>query len=133
MGGHDVDIVSLTTGGCGKLSTGPERSGPGLPRSPHNPSMATHDGDRDPVRFLTIADTAELLNLSTRQVYALVRSGELPAVRLGSQRSWRVERSVLDGYIAAKYEEARRSNAWHEAQAIDVPDLFAPRQGPGPR
>lgn len=94
--------------------------------------MAIHDGNSAPARFLTIADTAELLNISTRQVYALVRSGELPAIQLGAQRSWRVERSVLDGYIAAKYEEARRSAAWRQTEAIEVADLFGPRRGPTP-
>ena len=30
-------------------------------------------------RFLTLADVAEVLNISSSQTYALVRSGELPA------------------------------------------------------
>jgi excisionase family DNA binding protein len=75
-------------------------------------------------RFLTLADTAEVLAISTRQAYALVRSGELPAIQVGSQGAWRIERSVLDGYIAAKYEEARRSARWRQAQYADVPELF---------
>ena len=79
-------------------------------------------------RFLTLADTAELLNISPRQAYALVRSGELPAIQVGAQGSWRVERAVLDGYIAAKYEEARRSAAWRQTEPLDVSDLFAPRR-----
>lgn len=32
-------------------------------------------------RFLTLADTADVLNISASQAYALVRSGELPAIK----------------------------------------------------
>ena len=59
-------------------------------------------------RFLTLADTAEVLNVSASQAYALVRSGELPAIKVGGRGQWRVERSVLESYIEAKYEESRR-------------------------
>jgi len=81
---------------------------------------------RGPGRFLTLADTAELLNISARQAYALVNSGELPAIRIGRSGAWRIERSVLDGYIAAKYEEARRAARWRQAEFADVADLFEP-------
>lgn len=66
-------------------------------------------------RFLTLADTAELLAISTNQAYALVRSGELPAIKVGSSRQWRVERSVLESYIEAMYEETRRMNLWNQS------------------
>jgi len=67
-------------------------------------------------RFLTIADTAELLNVSTSQVYALVRSGELPAIKVGGAGHWRIERSVLESYIDAMYEQTRRRNLWQQAE-----------------
>ncbi|MCU1527469.1 MAG: DNA-binding protein, partial [Frondihabitans sp.] len=66
-------------------------------------------------RFLTLADTAEILNVSASQAYALVRSGELPAIKIGGHGHWRVERSVLESYIGAKYEEARRMNLWNQS------------------
>lgn len=75
-------------------------------------------------RFLTLADTAEVLNISVSQAYALVRSGELPAIKIGGNGHWRVERDVLEGYIAGKYEENRRRNAWNQAEYSDVPELF---------
>ena len=83
-------------------------------------------------RFLTIADTAEVLNISASQAYALVRSGELPAIKIGGRGQgiggqWRVERDVLEGYIAGKYEENRRRNLWNQAEFTDVPELFAER------
>lgn len=72
-------------------------------------------------RFLTIADTAEVLSISTRQAYALVRSGELPAIRVGAQ--WRIERTVLEGYIQALYEQTRRAGLWRQADFADVAEF----------
>lgn len=76
-------------------------------------------------RFLTVADTAEILNVSVNQTYALLRSGELPAIRIGRQGQWRVERDVLESFIAAKYEESRRMGLWQQAEHADLPELFA--------
>lgn len=67
-------------------------------------------------RFLTLADTAEILNVSASQAYALVRSGELPAIKIGGHGHWRVERSVLEAYIEGKYEESRRRGLWNQAE-----------------
>jgi len=79
-------------------------------------------------RFLTLADVAEVLNISASQAYALVRSAELPAIKVGAAGHWRVERSVLESYIEAKYEEARRMNLWNQAEFADIPELtIAPR------
>jgi len=76
-------------------------------------------------RFLTIADTAEILNISVGQAYALVRNGELPAIKLGEHGQWRVEREVLEAYIAGRYEQARRAGLWNQAEFTDLPELFA--------
>jgi excisionase family DNA binding protein len=78
-------------------------------------------------RFLTLADVAEVLNISATQAYALVRSGELPAIKVGGSGHWRIERDRLEDYIAAKYEENRRSGLWRQAEFADVPDLFIDR------
>ena len=48
-------------------------------------------------RFLTLADVAEVLNTSSAQVYALVRRGELPAIKIGGRGQWRVEASAARG------------------------------------
>jgi len=77
-------------------------------------------------RFLTLADVAEVLNVSASQAYALVRSGELPAIKVGGHGHWRIERDVLESYIAGKYEEARRIGLWHQSDYADLPELFAP-------
>ncbi|QTG80635.1 helix-turn-helix domain-containing protein [Arthrobacter crystallopoietes] len=59
-------------------------------------------------RFLTLTDVAEILQISSSQAYALVRSGELPAIQIGGRGQWRVEQLMLDQYIDNKYAETRR-------------------------
>lgn len=75
----------------------------------------------DVARFLTVADTAEVLSLATDDVVALVESGELPAIRVGGH--WRVERKVLEGYIDAMYEESRRRALWQQSDFANLPEL----------
>jgi excisionase family DNA binding protein len=58
-------------------------------------------------RFLPLTDVAEILNVSAAQAYALVRSGELPAIKVGGRGQWRVETTVLEDYIQRKYAETR--------------------------
>jgi excisionase family DNA binding protein len=58
-------------------------------------------------RFLTLADVAEVLSTSSAQVYALVRRGDLPAIRIGGRGQWRVESTQLEAYIARMYDETR--------------------------
>ena len=45
-------------------------------------------GDLRDVRFLTVAEVADMMRVSRMTVYRLVHSGELPAIRFG--RSYRV-------------------------------------------
>jgi excisionase family DNA binding protein len=58
-------------------------------------------------RFLTLADVTEILNISAAQAYALVRSGELPAIQIGGRLQWRIEASELEGYIQRMYSKTR--------------------------
>lgn len=58
-------------------------------------------------RFLQLADVCEVLNISSSQAYALVRSGDLPAIRIGGRGQWRVEASELEAFIQRKYTETR--------------------------
>jgi excisionase family DNA binding protein len=59
-------------------------------------------------RFLTLTDVADILNISASQTYALVRSGELPAIKIGGRGQWRVERTMLEAYVERMYEQTRR-------------------------
>ena len=56
-------------------------------------------------RFLLLSDVAAELNVSDSQVYHMVRSGELAAIKIGGRGQWRVERTQLEAYIATKYAE----------------------------
>ena len=58
-------------------------------------------------RFLQPAEVAEVLNTSSAQVYALLRSGELPGIKLGGRGQWRVEVSELEKFIERMYAETR--------------------------
>ncbi len=49
--------------------------------------------DLSEVRFLTVAEVAEMMRVSRMTVYRLVHSGELPAIRFG--RSFRVPESAV--------------------------------------
>ncbi len=64
--------------------------------------------DAMPQRFLTLADVTDELNISAAQAYALVRSGELPAIQVGGRGQWRVEVSELEAYIQRMYAQTRQ-------------------------
>jgi excisionase family DNA binding protein len=55
-------------------------------------------------RFLTAAEVAELLRVSTMTGYRLIKAGQLPAVRVG--KSYRVREDDVDRYLARTYTEA---------------------------
>ena len=70
-------------------------------------------------RFLTLADVADTLNISASQTYALVRSGDLPAIKVGGRGQWRVEATELEAYIQRMYAQTR---AKVEARAAGLAD-----------
>ncbi|GAB3534659.1 helix-turn-helix domain-containing protein [Arthrobacter tecti] len=49
------------------------------------------------VRFLTVAEVADVMRVSKMTVYRLVHSGEMPAVQFG--RSYRVPESAVEQYL----------------------------------
>lgn len=57
--------------------------------------------------LLTVAEVAEMLRVSTMTVYRLIRTGELPAVRVG--RNYRVRRADLDAYLQEQLVEPERA------------------------
>ena len=72
-------------------------------------------------RFLTLADVAEVLNTSSAQVYALVRRGDLVAIKIGGRGQWRVEADQLEAYIARMYDEARTFVSEHPYDEAEPP------------
>jgi len=79
-------------------------------------------------RFLTLTDVADILNISTADAYQLVRSGELPAIKIGGGGHWRIEREVLEAYIEGQYEEARRMSLWEQSNLASVIDFPSKRR-----
>jgi excisionase family DNA binding protein len=55
------------------------------------------------VRFLTVAEVAELMRVSKMTVYRLVHSGDLTAVRVG--RSFRVPERAVHAYLREAFQE----------------------------
>jgi excisionase family DNA binding protein len=62
-------------------------------------------------RFLTLADVAEILATSNAQVYALVRRGDLRALKIGGRGQWRVEAVELEAFIQRMYDQTDAETA----------------------
>jgi excisionase family DNA binding protein len=58
-------------------------------------------------RFIPLTEVSEILDISAAQAYALVRSGDLPAIKVGGRGQWRVETVELESYIERMYAETR--------------------------
>jgi excisionase family DNA binding protein len=54
-------------------------------------------GSFDDVRFLTVAEVAEMMRVSKMTVYRMVHAGELPAIRFGRSFRVPVTRSMRPG------------------------------------
>jgi excisionase family DNA binding protein len=83
---------------------------------------------------LTLTDVAEVLNVSSAQVYALVRSGDLAAIKIGGRGQWRVERDQLEAYIQRMYAETAEFVSSHPLtrdEELDKPSPDAPGQPNG--
>ena len=57
-----------------------------------------------PGGLLTAAEVARVMRVSTMTVYRIIKSGELPAVRVG--RSFRVRDIDVDSYLGSRYTQA---------------------------
>lgn len=85
-------------------------------------------------RFLLLSDVCEILNISSSQGYALVRSGDLPAIRIGGRGQWRVEATELEAYIQRMYAETRAYLAdGPEAEPAEFADATAAPLAEDPR
>ena len=78
----------------------------------------THRSAVEP-RFMTLDDVAVYLNVSVPQAYALVRSGELPAIKIGGRGVWRVDRNQLEAYIERLHEQTQEWAKTHPLNARD--------------
>lgn len=62
--------------------------------------------DRETTRatYLTVAEVAGMLRVSTMTVYRLIKAGELPAVRVG--KSYRLAEDDVDRFVAKGFTVA---------------------------
>jgi excisionase family DNA binding protein len=60
--------------------------------------------DLSDVRFLTVAEVADLMRVSNMTVYRLVHSGELPAIRFG--RSFRIPETAVEAVLQIPVADA---------------------------
>ena len=77
-------------------------------------------------RFLKLAQVAEALSISDSQTYALVRSGDLRAIKVGGRGQWRVEATELEAFIQRAYAETAQFVAEHP---LGRGDELAPDDG----
>lgn len=66
-----------------------------------------------------------MLNTSIAQVYALVRRGDLVAIKLGGRGQWRVEASELEAFISRQYSSTREyisRHPWGESDGAPTED-----------
>lgn len=111
------DAVKLSTSQSGRIGRADNRV------------MIQH-GPGDAIgRFLTVADAAEVLAVDVEAVHDLIRSGELPAIRVGERGPWRIERTQLEVWIDDQYEATRRYSAWHQGEFANVIELSGARAG----
>ncbi len=74
-------------------------------------------------RYLTLDAVAAYLSVSVPQVYSLVRSGELPAIKIGGRGVWRVDRNKLDDYLDQLEKETAE---WAKAHPLNPRDKSVP-------
>jgi len=55
-------------------------------------------------RFLTPAEVADMLRVSTMTVYRLIKAGDIPALKVG--KSYRLREDDVDRWIAAGFTQA---------------------------
>jgi len=57
-----------------------------------------------PARFLTVAEVADLLRVSSMTVYRLIEAGDLRALRVG--KSFRINTDDLEQFLGSRYTQA---------------------------
>jgi excisionase family DNA binding protein len=67
-------------------------------------------------RFIPLTEVSEILDISAAQAYALVRSGALPAIKVGGRGQWRVETTELESYIERMYRQTRQLVQTHQGE-----------------
>ncbi|HIY66004.1 MAG TPA: helix-turn-helix domain-containing protein [Candidatus Agrococcus pullicola] len=76
-------------------------------------------------RHFSPSDVAELLQLEVGEVFELIDTGELPAVRIAGKA--RVPAGALEQLLEHRQEAQRRASLWQQSQTASIADLFGQR------
>jgi hypothetical protein len=68
-------------------------------------------------------DGIPLVFLDIPQAYAMVRSGDLPAIKIGGRGVWRVDRTKLDDYLDRLEQQTA---AWAKANPLNAKEKQEP-------
>ncbi|WP_152351510.1 helix-turn-helix domain-containing protein [Brachybacterium subflavum] len=73
-------------------------------------------------RFVSLEHVQSELSISYQQALALVRSGELRAIKVGGRGQWRVSLGALEDYIADRYAETAAMVSSRDGHELPAPD-----------
>jgi len=75
--------------------------------------VSSPDDAGPPPRFLKLIQVGQILGCSDAQVYALVRHGTIPAIKVGGRGQWRIETCELECAIEKMYRDTAQFIADH--------------------
>ena len=135
---HSPAVRAVSPGRCvmavrRDMAGVPVRRPTGCGQRGGRPGVALY-GRPVPSRFLTLDGVGEVLSVSRSQAHALVRRGELRAIKVGGRGVWRVERAELEAFIAAAYAATREPETAGEDRGDrggNAGDSKQPRDGAG--
>lgn len=74
-----------------------------------------------PLRFLTIEQVAQELNVGEPLVRAMLKSGELRGIRVGGRGAWRIGRGDVEDYIEQGYRRTAEKIANGDFDQSELP------------
>lgn len=74
-----------------------------------------------PENLVTVEQAAEQLNLHPKTVLRYIRSGQLPATRVG--KSYRIAQAKLDAFVGVESSSAKSAMGARATCIVDVPDI----------
>jgi excisionase family DNA binding protein len=76
---------------------------------------------RRPVRFLTIEQVAQELNVGEPLVRSMLKTGELRGIQVGGRGAWRIGITDLEAYIEQAYQRTAKKVTSGEFMESEVP------------
>ena len=64
--------------------------------------VATMENSTEPLKFLTVGETAELLQVSRRTLQRMIQRKDFPAFKVGGQ--WRIHENTLAKWLDGLHE-----------------------------